>query len=131
MTQQRSRTFTLCDGIRRNILLRASETIQYNSWSDEFCRKQMLGMVDMLKSREYDNIDPTLLSYQEMDDLGFGRWNGNSPMRLIPLWLLPFLIDQFFCADISGKMCMRKKTDIDNDHRGGMLAYGVFSKEEA
>ncbi len=131
MTQQRSRTFTLCDGIRRNILMRASETIQYNSWSDEFCRKQMSDMVDMLKSREYDNIDPTLLSYQEMDDLGFGRWDGNSPMRLIPLWLLPFLIDQFFCADIGGKMCVRKKVDLDNDHRGGLLAYGVFSKEEA
>lgn len=131
MTQQRSRTFTLCDGIRRNILMRASETIQYNCWSDKFCRKEMSDIVYVLKTEGYDNINPTLLSYQEMDDLGFGRWDGNSPMRLIPLWLLPFLIDEFYCADISGKMRMRKKVDLDNDHRGGMLAYGVFSKEEA
>ena len=59
-----------------------------------------------------------------MDDLGFGRWSEDNPMRLIPLWLYKFLPDEIESESISGKS-VRKTADMDNDSRYGCLAYGI------
>jgi hypothetical protein len=60
--------------------------------------------------------------------LDFGKWNEDNPIRLIPLWLLPFLASEFDCQDIIGKK-HSKLPEIDNDHRFGYLAYGVIPKD--
>jgi hypothetical protein len=72
-------------------------------------------------------IDPTDLSFEEMIELGFGSWSEESPMRLIPIWLFPFLADEFKSESISGSK-HSKLSEIDNDHRFGCLAYGVVPK---
>lgn len=74
-------------------------------------------------------LDPNEFSVEEMKELGFCKWSEDSGLWLIPLWMLPFLVDMFIYATIDGegpKMGARK--DIDNDHRFGCLAYGVVKK---
>jgi hypothetical protein len=63
-----------------------------------------------------------------MADLGFGKMTEESPMWLIPLWLLPFLPDIIETECINGTKSVLKKSEIDNDERFGCLAYGVYPK---
>lgn len=74
-------------------------------------------------------IDPNDLTLAEINVLGFGIWDKNSPLKLIPVWLLPFLKEDFECESINGKKISKLK-DIDSDQRSGFLAYGVIPKDE-
>lgn len=64
-----------------------------------------------------------------MKELGFGRWSEEDTMRLIPLWLFPFLADEVETESLFGGTCYNK-SDIDPDTtRFGIMSYGVVSKE--
>ena len=123
-------TFEKCCIIRRMISTRAGEVMDYD-WSAEFAKKNIKGFPDDLNT-EGDNfyhIQPSELTNDEMNKLEFGKWSKKDPIRLIPLWLYPFLADKIKTKCINGKE-YTKKSDIDNDHRCGCLAYGVIPKDE-
>lgn len=71
------------------------------------------------------------LTAEQMDDLGFIRWSEENPMRLIPLWLYQFLPDEIETECIDGEKFVLKRADMDNDHRLGWLAYGIWPNEKA
>lgn len=110
---------------RNLILLTFSETVEYTSWSDEFARKECLNVRSLGKNYPVDLTD---LSYCETKELGFVQWTKDSPLLLIPLWLLPTLNPDAIVECINGKTMQVR--DIDNDNRGGLLAYGVRIGEE-
>jgi hypothetical protein len=120
-------TFEKCKSIRDSILTRAGEMLTYG-WSDDF---KLSNMNDIHKSiskweEKYGSfrIDPNDLTEIEMEELGFSSWSEDSKLKLIPIWIFPFLSECLDVESISGEK-YTKKSDIDNDHRYGLLAYGV------
>lgn len=125
-------TFEKCKAIRNILLIRLAETISYN-WDDSFKLKQ-LSVEDIKETvnrweKEHGSflIDPRDLTTEETKELGFGSWSKESQIKLIPLWLFPFLIEEFECESINGKK-YNLKSDLDTDHRFGCIAYGIIPK---
>ena len=89
-----------------------SDTIvnQMNNWFDEFNEE--------LKKC----IDFNALTECEMRKLGFKKYED---MMLIPLYLLPVLPIGFEVKSILGDKIVYDGTNLDDDSRAGMLAYGI------
>jgi hypothetical protein len=120
-------TFEKCQVVRRVIMNRTAEVMSYANWEDDFAVRRIREIpADLLKqSPELGGIQPSELTDAECDNLGFSRWSEENPIRLIPLWLLPFLADEIKTTSISGNDVFRK-ADMDDDNRFGCLAYGVL-----
>lgn len=125
-------TFDVCKNVRLSVLRRAGEVMAYSkSWGADFCVKQMAGARAELEKRAdwFRPVDANDLTESELEELGFGKWSDELPIRLIPIWLKPFLQDKIEAQSISGEKFT--STDaMDNDHRFGCLAYGVLPKAE-
>jgi len=125
-------TFDKCKTIRRILINRTAEVIAYDSWSDEFSAKQIKNLPEDIKKMEGGDelfgIQPAEMSDCQLESLGFGKWEEGNPMRLIPLWLFPFIADKVETECIDGEKKVTKKKDMDNDHRFGCIAYGVIPK---
>ena len=122
-------TYENCKTLRRCIVNRAAEVMNYTNWSDDFAAKQIREIPAALLEK-IGKVNIAELTAEQMDDLGFGRWSEENPMRLIPLWLYPFLPDEIETECIDGKKSVLKKADMDNDHRFGCLAYGIWPNAE-
>lgn len=110
-----------CVNLRHYVLKRAAEVMNY-PWDDKFiaaCIKEIY------PASKIKTVDITKLTAQQMDELGFGRWSANDTMRLIPLWLYPWLPEVMETKCIDGKVQTLKKADMDTDNRYGYLAYGI------
>ncbi len=123
-------TYEKCQAVRRFIVNRAAEVMNYTSWSDEFAANRIREISEDL-SDSIGKINIAELTSIQMDDLGFGRWSEDSPMRLIPLWLFQFLPDEIESECIDGTKSVLKTAEMDNDHRFGCLAYGIYPKNVA
>ena len=79
-------------------------------------------------------VDFRGLTLQECEDLGFGRYQKETHLRLIPLYLYPFMAFDQTLLDLNYKTMPVKpgywrrghKNYIDTDHRAGMLAFGFY-----
>ena len=119
-------TYDLCKLVRQIIVNRAAENMNY-CWSADFSDKRLREIPATLKNlKSFQPIDPAKLTAEQMDDLGFKAWSEETQLRLIPLWLLPFLVDEFEGECIDGERRVFKRDELDTDHRLGCLAYGVF-----
>ena len=119
-------TYEKCKAIQAGILRMAAEPMCYDKWSPEFVKSQILEIPSRLESIGF--VDPNNLTENEMQNLGFGVWSKDDPIRLIPLWLYPFLAARFKAKCIDGEEREFSKSEIDNDNRFGFLAYGVVPK---
>ena len=125
-------TFEIAKNIRQIIVNGAAELMNYTDWGADFVALQIRKIPERLKNTDwFVPINPADLTEAEMQELGFGKWAEEDPMFLIPLWLFPFLADEVDCGCISGEKRRMKKTEMDNDHRFGCLAYGVMPKKDA
>lgn len=119
-------TYDKCRGIRRYILNRAAEVMAYTNWDGEFALKQIRDIPrEVLEEHNFGMVNIAELTAEQMDNLDFGRWSEDNPMRLIPLWLLPFLPDEIEADCIDGVRTVYKRSEMNNDNRGGYLAYGI------
>jgi len=124
-TEKQLTTYEKLTGLRRIIVNRAAEVMNYTNWSDDFAAKQIREIPALDRLREhFGEINIAELTAAQMDELGFGRWD-DSGLRLIPLWMFQFLPAEIKTTNIEGATTL-KKADMDNDHRFGCLAYGVF-----
>jgi hypothetical protein len=135
-------TYEVCRWIRKAIVNRAAQVMAYASWSDEFATQEIRDFPKNVRDNETDKlgegevfqsafgIQPSDLTDDEMLELGFGKWEEGNPIRLIPLYLFPFLADEMEIEDINGEKSIMKKSDMDNDQRFGCLAYGVIPKDK-
>ena len=122
-------TFEICDYIRRCLLLRAAESIVYD-WSQDIKLSRITDAVSFIhRTANYRPVDPNDLTREEMTALGFCPWSDELEMLLIPLWLKPFLCEQFVAVSFDGKQFTCDTSTMDDDHRFGMLAYGVIPKK--
>lgn len=118
-------TYELCKGIRKLIVNRAADVMNYTSWDYEFATQQIREIVEkIINMDDFFFIDVRKLTSEQMDDLNFGVWSEESEIRLIPLWLFQFLIEECEYISITGEM-VSGKSNIDDDNRFGCIAYGV------
>ena len=122
-------TFNLCKWIRKALLTRTGEVLCYKSWSNDYCVKNIREALTKLPAMErFRLVDPNDLTLEETRDLGFGTWSDESGLMLIPIYLAPFLVDEFQGASINDEKVrtIKHKEKEDTDHRFGCLAYGVI-----
>jgi len=110
--------------IRRIIVNRTAEIMNY-SWDDGFNTKRIKSIYEDCKEK-IPTINVAELTAEQMDELGFSKWNEGSQMRLIPLWLYKWLPEVIETECINGTKSILKKSEIDTDNRGGCLAYGIY-----
>lgn len=121
--------FEIAKSIRDIILQTASEIMNYN-WSSDFCFSELKYLEDKIQNYEWFNlINPTRLTEGQMIELGFVKWEKGSDMHLIPLWIYPFLVNNFQSMSVNNEK-VYSKTDINLDNRQGFLAYGVYPYKE-
>lgn len=67
------------------------------------------------------------LTSEELNTLGFQRWDEESNLYLIPIWMTKFIQQDIEVTSFMGE----KKTlaKADKDHRYGCIAYGVKPTE--
>ena len=122
--------YQIAKNVRTIMMNRSAEVMNYLSWSSDFCAEQIREIPEKIKSYDwFTPINPSELTKDQMKDLGFGKWSDEDPMYLIPLWMFPFLPEEINCGCIDGVKLVVKKSEMDNDHRFGCLAYGVMPKE--
>jgi len=123
-------TFEICRSIMFNLLARAGEVTNYNkSWSKDFSYDRIASFPETIKKAEwFVSVDPSDLTKEEMVTLGFRPWSDESEMMLIPLWYAPFLKHGIEVECINGERYYFDET-TDLDHRGGVLAFGVYPKK--
>ena len=113
--------------VRQAIVNRAAEVFCYN-WDADFSSERIKEIPGVFsKSKYFRKVDPNEMTKDQLVNLGFQRWDDESGLLLIPLYVYPFLKDEIIGGSISD-ICARliKVSEIDLDHRFGCLAYGVF-----
>lgn len=108
---------------------RVSETTQYESWSDEFSRKEIKEAEQKFVDEIKKHIDWDNLTEEDCKELRFVRWDKESGIYLIPLYLFPIIPIGFKVYCIDGREIVNDGTNLDNDTRFGCIAYGVKPKK--
>lgn len=118
--------------VRHFIMSRAGEAMAYN-WGSEFVARYLKETARFALNK-HGKISLMGITVEQCDDLGFAKWSAESPIRLIPIWLYEHLAtgDTLHCIDgtkvvVLDDYSVRESAGyIDNDCRGGCLAYGVI-----
>jgi len=126
-------TYRKCVIIRNSLLTRVGEALSYAEWTDDYRIKNIFGITESVEYWEEESsdsfkINPNDLTLEQCQDLGFGKWDEQTGIWLIPLWLFSFLCEEFDCLDIFGNK-HSKLSELDSDHRFGCLAYGIVPKD--
>jgi len=121
-------TYELAKEYAKRSLLKFAELEAYN-WSMDYKDELIKSFVKELQGQKgYCAINPNNLTLEQALDLGFGKWD-ETDLMLIPLWIKPYLIEEFEGACINDSTIRTiKSSEIDNDHRFGCLADGVMIK---
>ena len=104
---------------------RVAETVEYEAWSDEFCRDVNRRTHERFTDELRKYIDLSKLTREEAIELRFMRWDEESDLYLIPLYLLSFIPIGTKLTSIGGETVIYDGTNIDNDIRFGCIAYGI------
>lgn len=108
---------------------RVAETVQYTSWSDEFCRKEIKKATYKMLDELNKFIDWDNLTKEEAKELRFVLWDEEQPyLYLLPLYILPILPIGTKLITIGGEEIVYDGTNVDKDIRCGYIAYGINVK---
>lgn len=131
-TKEKLTTYHKIKAIREALLRVTGESLTYNVWSDEYRLTNIKDIFKHIKNWETksDNsfkIDPSDLSLEEMIEFRFYNYLEEKNIMLIPIWLFPFLSDEFECESILGTKHF-KLSELENKSKYGCLIYGVIPK---
>jgi hypothetical protein len=126
--------------LKEHLFTTMSMSATYRSWDAEFARQQVTRFID--KQAKEVRIDPTQFLIGELLNLGFRWWDDKRNLLLIPLWMHPFLEEGITLRSIANRDVIVeldedfRPSNVDDDSRGGVLAFGVVvtppdTKEEA
>lgn len=123
--------FEKCKGIRNMYLRCIGEIIAYSDWKDENKLSNISEIPNIIniweeKYGDFKNLNLSELYEDELECLGFSNWSEDNPVKLIPIWLYPYIDKNNNYISINGDNISGK--DLDNDHRMGSLSYGVYGK---
>ena len=88
---------------------RVAQTVQYTMWSDEFCRKEIKEATDMMLEELKKYIDWNNITAEEACELRFMKWDKESNLYLMPLYLLPIVPIGTELTCISGEKIIYKR----------------------
>lgn len=108
---------------------RVSETTQYKIWSDTFCRKELEEANKIFLSEMKRYIDWEKLTEEDCKELRFCKWDVESGVYFIPLYLFPIIPIGLKVYSINGKEIVNDGANLDNDTRFGCVAYGIKPKK--
>lgn len=109
---------------------KVAETVQYESWSDEFSRKEIRNATALMLEELKKHIDWDNLTKEDAIELRFKRWDEDIPdLFLIPLYLLPIVPFGTELTSIFGDKILYNGSNVDKDNRFGCIAYGIEIKE--
>lgn len=74
------------------------------------------------------NLNWKNLTIAEAKELRFRKWDTDSDLYLIPIWLKPVIPSDLELTSIGGDKAFVE--DVDTDTRFGCLAWGIILKEE-
>lgn len=109
---------------------KVAETVAYDSWSNEYCRGEIREANKIFVNEIQKDIDFYKLTRKEAIELRFGKWDDETDLYLIPLYLLPVIPIGIRLTSINGDTVIYDGTNIDNDIRFGCLAWGINIPEE-
>lgn len=116
-----------CSNLLKAIAEKAGQAIEYDTWSDGLCRKQLCS----IRERCHQGITQEMLDSITSDDvellklLGWQAWSEDDDGNMLlclPLYCKMALADGVKLYSIFGNFT----EVVDNDHRFGALAYGVL-----
>lgn len=105
-----------------------SQLNQYD-WSDDMKKKELDKAFKTFNNSFKKYIDFDNLTVDEARELRFQKFDDESDLWLIPLYLLPILPEGLKVKSISGEELIVGKDKLDNDTRFGALAFGLELKE--
>lgn len=108
---------------------RVAETVQYNCWTDEFCRSEIHQATMDFLSKLRKHIDILKLTKEEALALHFGKWEKDGDLYLIPLYLLPIIPVGIELTCINGQTIIYNGFNVDRDTRCGCIAWGIHIPE--
>lgn len=106
---------------------RVAQTVQYTSWSNEFCREENAKSTTVFLNELKQYIDWSNITLEDACALGFTLWDDN--LYLLPLYILPIVPIGTKLTSISGEEVTYDGKNIDKDTRFGCVAYGIEIKE--
>lgn len=106
-----------------------SEILLYNTWSDEYCRRQIKESADKFYQALSKCIDFNNLTAEEAKSLRFKKWDDESGLYLFPLWLVPIIPKEMELTTIDGDKVIYDGSNVDLDIRFGCTAFGLEIKE--
>ena len=123
--------FEKCKAIRNLYLRGIGEITTYSNWSNDIKLKNILDIptiIDNWKDKygDFRSLNLEELYEDELVELGFSNWSVDNPIKLIPLWLYPYIDKNNTYININNKNISGK--DLDDDHRMGSLSYGIYGK---
>jgi hypothetical protein len=120
--EQKVKYFNVVKNYKRMASNLVSEISTYDSWSDEFCRKQIKDLYSKLIDK-FQDVDFTQFTSEELKQLDFQFWDENT--ILMPVWALDCLPDGTKVVSIDGQeIIFDKSKGLDKDTRFGCTAYG-------
>ena len=96
--------------------------VQYK-WTDKFSMEEVRKATDQLMSELKDVVNFAELTKSDAEYLGCIQWDGR--IHLLPIYLLPIIPIGTKLVCISGEEVIYNGSNINNDTRVGMLAYGI------
>ena len=112
-------------------LANSLSTVYMYDWGAEYKCKEMKEKFDRFYKQFNDKnlIDFNNLTITEAKELRFCKWDDDSDLYLIPLWLYPIIPIGIELTGIFGDKIILDGNNIDKDIRFGCLAYGIELKE--
>ncbi len=113
-------------GITNSLAVAAMEGYEYSSWDNDFRAEQINERINHMKEAYQLNLLD--LTEQDCKDLMFHTWTVDETE--IKIYVIPFYLLQFIDPDYVNFTCIDgsviiQKSQMDNDHRYGSLAYGL------
>jgi len=121
--------FNVMENYKRLMSNLVANVVAYDSWSDEFCRKQINELYDKL-IKEFKDVDFTQFTPEELKKFDF-RWFDEN-LLCLPPWVIDCLPEGTILTSIDGDEFEFKRPKEKNgmkDSRFGVTAYG-FSKSQ-
>lgn len=126
-----SNTYSYLMSIAHEMLNAAACGASYSNWSDDFARTNVREVwtdtnapYRKRRNRRVSISEIKSMSTDEWDSLGIRRWD--EQLRVLPLWMYNYVADGERLTCIDGKVVTKGTDAIDDDVRGGCIAYGFI-----
>lgn len=108
----------------------AMQNVYADYWGYKFRCENTDKELDKVYAELQEHIDWDNLTYAECEELRFGIWEKENPLRLIPIWLYRAIPNgtKLTCIDGTEIVFERDKFK-DTDVRYYCLAYGIIPKD--